>query len=82
MALEMMPDVHAFLSINPVMTDAGPSMLQSWASICHHAPLLRQFEAGVTNTAVIITLRCLKGLAQAKIIKKSVILFWVLNMSI
>ena len=33
-------------------------------------------------TAVICLLQVLKGLAQAKIIKKSVILFWLLNMTI
>ena len=37
---------------------------------------------GLAAKSGVIHLKLLKGLAQAKIIKKSVILFWLLNMTI
>ena len=55
----------------------GPALIQSWANITDGVPTLNQCWDYVS---IIISL--LKGLAQAKIINKSVILFWPFNMTI
>ena len=46
------------------------------------APCPIPYMIKVTVLVTVTELKCLKGLAQAKIIKKSVILFWLLNMTI
>ena len=54
-----------------------PVLLQCWLTVCDAGPTLYKHWLYVSRL-----LGSLKGLAQAKIIKKSVILFRVLNMTI
>ena len=55
--------------VQKVLYSEGPMFRRSYIQIYSEGPIFRKFFV-------------LKGLAQAKILKKSVILFWLLNMTI